>query len=311
MWDRLKQEWLPASELGLAVTLWAVGLGGAAAGQKDIQQYLYFFAWYPYLLFLDGLLGYLTGRSWLFSRPRKVLPVFFWSVTIWLVFEAANLVLKNWAYEGLTATWWLRWGGYTLAFATVLPGILLTAQVLRALGAFKGLRGRALQVGPAWQPAALLTGVALLVLPLASPRYAFALVWLAFIPLLDPCALLLGGASLLDRFLAGERQESLCLLGAGLICGLWWEAWNSMSTAKWVYTLPVLNFWKIFEMPLLGYLGFLPFALEAAVMYNFMEALTNRVLTTRRRRRAACLWQLAFWLLMFAALDAWTVKSYQ
>jgi hypothetical protein len=311
MWDRLKQAWLPASELGLAVTLWAVGLGGAAAGRQDIQQYLYFFAWYPYLLFLDGLLGYLTGRSWLFSRPRQVFPVFFWSVTIWLVFEAANLVLKNWAYEGLTAAWWLRWGGYTLAFATVLPGILLTAQVLKALGAFQGLRGQARHPGPAWAPAALLTGVALLVLPLTFPRYAFALVWLAFIPLLDPLALLLGGESLLARFLAGERRESLCLLGAGLICGVWWEAWNSLSSAKWVYTLPVLNFGKIFEMPLLGYLGFLPFALEAAVMYNFMEALTNRVLTTPGRRRAACLWQLAFWLLMFAALDAWTVKSYQ
>jgi hypothetical protein len=310
MWDRLKQAW-PAGELGLALGLWAAGLWGAAAGQKYIQQYLYFFAWYPYLLFLDGLLGYLTGRSWLFTRPRKVWPVFFWSVTIWLVFEAANLVLKNWAYEGLTAAWWLRWGGYALAFATVLPGILLTARVLKALGAFKGLRGRALQVGPAWPPAALLLGVALLVLPLASPRYAFSLVWLAFIPLLDPFVLLLGGESLLAGFFEGERQESLCLLGAGLICGFWWEAWNSLSSAKWVYTLPVLNFWKIFEMPLLGYLGFLPFALEAAVMYNFMEALKNRVLTTPRRRRGAYLWQLAFWLLMFAALDAWTVISYQ
>jgi hypothetical protein len=311
MWDRLKQDRLPGAEIGLAVALWAVGLGGAAAGQKLIQQYLYFFAWYPYLLFLDGLLGRLTGGSWLFSRPRQVFRVFFWSVTIWLVFEAANLVLKNWAYEGLTATWWLRWSGYTLAFATVLPGLLLSSQVLKALGAFQGLRGRALQPGMSWPPAALLTGVALLVLPLIFPRYAFSLIWLAFIPLLDPFVLLLGGDSLLARCLAGERQEPLCLMAAGLLCGLWWEAWNFLSTAKWVYTLPVLDFGKVFEMPLLGYLGFLPFALEAVVMYNFLEALENRVLTTPWRRRAACLGQLAFWLLMFAALDAWTVLSFQ
>ena len=34
-------------------------------------------------------------------------------------------------------------------------------------------------------------------------------------------------------------------------------------------------------MPLLGYLGFMPFALECAVMYNFMQALEERVLVTR------------------------------
>ena len=87
---------------------------------------------------------------------------------------------------------------------------------------------------------------------------------------------------------------------AGLLCGLWWEAWNYGAAAKWVYTLPVLNFGKIFEMPVLGYLGFPPFALECAVMYNFMRALDERVLVTARRCRYAILIQLAFWLVMLA-----------
>jgi hypothetical protein len=99
-------------------------------------------------------------------------------------------------------------------------------------------------------------------------------------------------------------------LAAGLICGLWWEAWNYFAITKWVYTLPVLNFWKVFEMPLLGFLGFPPFALECAVMYNFLKALDDRVLTTPRRQRNAWLIQVAFWLVMFAAMDAWTVISY-
>jgi hypothetical protein len=311
MWRRLRTASPAALEMALALALWAIGLWGAAGGPSLIRQYLYFFAWYPYLLFLDGLLGRLEGRSWLFHRPREAAAMFFWSITVWLVFEAANLVLKNWAYAGLTADWRLRWGGYALAFATVLPGVLLTARVLMALGAFKGVRGRALKPGLAWQPAALLMGMAFLVLPLTFPRYAFPLVWVAFILLLDPLCELMGGESLLARFLQGERREPLCLLAAGGLCGLWWEAWNFLATAKWVYTLPVLNFWKIFEMPVLGYLGFLPFALEALVMYNFMKALQERVLTTPARRRRAYLFQVIFWLLMFAALDAWTVISYQ
>jgi hypothetical protein len=303
---------LPATlEILLALALLAGGLWGAAAGNGFIRQFLYFFAWYPYLLFLDGLLWQLQGRSWLWQRSREFAAMCFWSTTVWLVFEAANLVLKNWAYVGLTPTWWVRWGGYALAFATVLPGVLLTAQVLETLGAFKGVRGRPWRPGLAWQPAALLVGIAFLILPLAWPRYAFPLVWGAFFFLLDPFCDLLGGDSLIARFLAGKRREHLCLVSAGGLCGLWWEAWNSLATAKWVYTLPVLNFWKIFEMPLLGYLGFLPFALEAAVMYNFIKVLDDRVLTTPGLRRRAYLIQVVFWVVMFAALDAWTVVSYQ
>lgn len=289
----------------------ALGLGGVFFGNRIILQHLYFFAWYPYLLLLDGLLLCLRGESWLFSRPRESLRLLTWSVTFWLVFEAFNLVLKNWRYAGVLPHWWLRWPGYALAFATVLPGILLTARVLAAWGFWQGASGGRSRAWTSWQPLFLLLGAACLILPLTMPRYAFALVWLAFIFLLDPINDLLTGNSLTRRWLAGERQEIFCNLAAGLICGVWWEMWNFPAAAKWVYTLPVLNFGKIFEMPFLGYLGFLPFALEAAVMYNFYQALEKRLLNTPRRRAWAWLAQLAFWLIMFAALDAWTVISFQ
>ena len=158
----------------------------------------------------------------------------------------------------------------------------------------------------------LLVGVAFLVLPLIFPRYAFPLVWGAFFFLLDPCCELLGGPSLIARLHPGRTP------GAPLPAGR--RAWSAASggkpgtgspSAKWVYTLPVLNFGKVFEMPVLGFLGFPPFALECAVMYNFLTVLDERVLTTPTRRRYAWLIQLAFWLVMFAALDAWTVISYQ
>jgi hypothetical protein len=303
-------KYLPNLAIILALAGWAVGLWGIISGQKAILQFLYFFAWYPYIVFLDGLLGRLRGQSWLLDRPRQFLQMFFWSTTVWLVFEALNLVLKNWGYVAVVPITWFRWGGYILAFATVLPGVLLTAQVLEALGAFQGLKARPFTLG-AWQPVSLLVGTALLVLPLAFPRSAFPMVWGAFFFLLDPFCDLLGGPSLIVRFAQGERREHLCLLAAGLICGLWWEAWNYFAITRWVYTLPVFNFAKVFEMPLLGYLGFLPFALEVAVMYNFLKVLDERLFTTPRRRRNAWLVQVAFWLVVFAAMDACTVISYQ
>lgn len=299
------------NEIFLALALWSVGLAGAAWGQRDILQWLFFFAWYPLILFLDGLLYRLRGASWLLDRPQGLFRMAFWSVTVWLVFEAFNLVLKDWGYTGVIANPWVRWPGYALAFATVLPGVLLAAEVFSALGAWRGSRGRPVKLTFSWEPLSLLLGTALLVLPLIFPRHAFPLVWVAFFFLLDPWVRLLGGRSLIQAWLDGERREHLCLAAAGLGCGLWWEAWNYPTTAKWVYTLPVLNFGKVFEMPVLGYLGFAPFALECAVMYNFMMALDERVLVTARRCRYAIVIQLAFWLVMFAALDAWTVISFQ
>ncbi len=135
-------------EIALALAGWAVGLWGIIRGDNIILQYLYFFAWYPYIAFLDGLLFRLRGTSWLLTQPRQFLKMLFWSTTVWLIFEALNLALKNWGYVGVVPVWWIRWGGYALGFATVLPGVLLTAQVIDALGAFKGRKARPANLGP-------------------------------------------------------------------------------------------------------------------------------------------------------------------
>ena len=201
-------------EIALALAGWAVGLWGLVRGKTIILQYLYFFAWYPYLAFLDGLLFRLRGQSWLLTQPRKFLRMFFWSVTVWLSFEAFNLALHNWGYVSMEPALWVRWGGYALAFATVLPGVLLTAQVLEALGAWKNLKARPFRP-EAWQPVSLLVGVALLILPLTFPRYAFPLIWGAMFFLLDPFCWLLGGDSLIARFLAGRTPGTSLSPGRG------------------------------------------------------------------------------------------------
>lgn len=300
---------LAALQIILAVVTWYVAIWGRLLGAEPFTAWLYFFAWWPLLLFLDGLLGRLTGRSPLGEHPLDFLRMLFFSVTVWLVFEVFNLWLVNWRYLGVEHRIWLRWPGYALAFATVLPGVLLTAEVLAALGVGANLKGRERRVEN-WQPVFLLAGVACLVLPFLWPRYAFPLIWLAFILLLDPLLDLLTGDSLTRRFLAGERRRHLCLLLAGLCCGIWWELWNYPSSAKWVYTLPVLNFGKVFEMPILGFLGFLPFALDCAVMYDFLK-LIDQKLSESPYHVLFYLGQAAFWLVMFRALDVRTVLSFQ
>jgi len=92
-------------------------------------------------------------------------------------------------------------------------------------------------------------------------------VWIGFIFLLDPINNQLGLPSLIDDFRQGRRSHFYALLLSGFVCGWLWEFWNYWAAAKWQYTFPMFQQWKIFEMPIPGYLGFFPFALECFAMY--------------------------------------------
>ena len=115
-------------------------------------------------------------------------------------------------------------------------------------------------------------GVMFLVLPIALPThiaaYLFGLVWVGFAILLDPINERIGAPSLLRDLNHGRHARFYCLLMSGWICGWLWEFWNFWAAAKWHYIFPIMQREKIFEMPIAGYLGFLPFALECFVMYS-------------------------------------------
>ena len=122
-------------------------------------------------------------------------------------------------------------------------------------------------------------------LMLASPwlvsreaaQYLAAPVWLGFIFLLDPINARLGAESLREDIRAGRYDRLRNLLIGGLLCGALWEFWNYWAGAKWHYTVPMFEHTKIFEMPLPGYLGFPPFAVECFTMYVFVRALLERL----------------------------------
>jgi hypothetical protein len=113
-------------------------------------------------------------------------------------------------------------------------------------------------------------GAAFLVLPVAVPAkwsvYLFGLIWLGFIFLLEPINQRAGRSSIW-----GSWSHIWALSAAGLICGFVWEFWNYWAQARWVYIFPLWQGWKMFEMPLVGYLGFPAFALEVYVMYVYVS----------------------------------------
>lgn len=291
--------------LTLGVSIW-----GLRQGIEPFASWFYSFAWWSYILLADCLIYQLKGESLIVTRFPEFLRMLPISVTAWLIFEAVNLSLGNWHYQGLPRSWWLRWPGYFLAYATVFPGLFQTAEWLGAIGLFRRVQGRPRPLVQGWYAPFTILGLVCLILPIMLPRYCFPLIWVAFIFLLEPFCHLGGGKSLVAGWARGEHREIYLLLCAGLVCGFLWEFWNYWAVSKWLYTLPYFHWGKIFEMPILGYLGFPPFALECAVMYNFIQLLRQTVLQSPPARRLWWLTQVGFWVLMFGAIDHYTVISF-
>ena len=75
---------------------------------------------------------------------------------------------------------------------------------------------------------------------------------------------------------AGDWRGAVAAMLAAIICGGFWEMWNYYSLAKWQYSIPLVQRFHIFEMPLLGYAGYLPFGLECAVIGDMLGTLFQR-----------------------------------
>ncbi len=246
-----------------------------------------------------------------------------WSIFIWLIFEAANLSLKNWYYINIPHSIIERWLGYAIAYGTVLPGLFETKELLESIGIFKKARIKKIIIPVEKHNLLILLGVICLVSSILIPRYFFSLIWVGFIFLLEPFNYRFGGRSLLKELEEGRVRNIYLLLLSGLICGLLWEFWNFWARSKWIYTVPFFEERKGFEMPFLGFLGFPPFAVEAYVMYEFVsifrfkrgwEESTYRLNLERKTRPmtkilAGCL-IIGFSILIFRAIDLKTVDSY-
>lgn len=237
---------------------------------EPIHNLFYLFAWWAYIFIIDAVIYHIKGDSLIVSRTGEFLVLVVWSAFIWFIFELANLRLQNWHYMYLPSDRTLRWTGYIISYATVLPGIFETTELLETLGLFKGAKMRRLTVTPALLKKMHLAGWVLLALPFIQPRYFFALIWIAFIFLLEPLNYRLGLRSLLKDLERGNPRRLALLLSAGLVCGFLWELWNFWAGAKWIYTVPLIGNWKLFEMPVAGYIGFPLFAVECYAMYNFI-----------------------------------------
>lgn len=244
-------------------------------GPDPLSEHAFFPLWLGYILAVDGLTALRTGNSLIARDWHRFALLFIISAPLWWLFERANAILGDWRYITPRPYELLEYVLFaSLAFSTVVPALFVTAELIRSIAPFAPER-HWIRLGRGNRSLALiaLLGVGMLVLALAFPRYCFPLIWTGLFLALDPLNALLGNPSITEQVRVGRWDTVLVLFAAGLTCGFFWELWNVYSMPKWVYVIPFVDRPKLFEMPLLGYGGYLPFALEVYAAWSLVQGL--------------------------------------
>ena len=229
-----------------------------------IQPYTFTPLWLSFIVVINAHVHRLSNSAPIYKAPGKFALLFLVSAAFWWIFEFLNRFTENWDYTGVEGVSGLHYFVHgSICFSTVLPAVYSMFRLLYCRNAlheyfFLGvrtpfLRSRFIAV------ASLITGLLGMIGVGAIPTYAYPFVWLG------PVLIYGGSYQVFQRqakrkaLMRGDWRWVAFWALAGLICGFFWELWNFNSLLKWEYQVSFFNGLHVFEMPLLGYLGYLPF----------------------------------------------------
>ncbi len=264
------QHWPLHGWLGLALVAIFWPLNWLAPGQRTV--WAFFPLWLGFILIVDGAVSYRKQTSLLRRSWRKFIGLFLVSTLCWWLFEALNNRTQNWQYLGVEGIGPLAY--FVLAsinFSIVIPAIFEAAELAATFPFIRAAR-------PGWVVRGdrrttrifFVAGWGMLALMLAWPKYFFPFQWLSIFFILEPVNIWMGNRSLAHWTEKGDWRPIFSLWVGVIMTGFFWEMWNFFAWPKWIYSVPGVNFLHIFEMPLLGYGGYMPFALELFSLYHLI-----------------------------------------
>lgn len=257
--------------LSLVIIFWI--LNWALSGPRT--HWGFFPLWLGYCLLIDGLVFWRTGTSLLTRSWRKYIGLFIVSAPVWWIFELLNLRTQNWTYIGAEIFSPFEYAFWTtLSFTTVIPAVFGSAEFFASFDFIKRIKsGPVIGTGQRTTLTFFILGWLMLALMLIWPKIFFPFIWLSIYFILEPINVWLGNRSLAEWTKDGDWSPVITLWLGVLLTAFFWEMWNYFSFPKWIYHVPWGNWLHIFEMPLLGYGGYLPFALELYALYHLVIGL--------------------------------------
>lgn len=249
---------------------------------EPLQGFTFTPLWLGYILTMNSLTLRRIGYCLFTHRAGYLLALFPMSAAFWWGFEFLNRFVANWRYVGLEdCTAFQYFIQSSLPFSTVIPAVYSTAEWL---GTFPNLSRGLDRFRPMPLPTARYCGRAGLgvgaffLLSMAIwPHILYPLVWLAPLLLISGLQALFGRETpLIKALTTGDFRRLWTFALAGLVCGFFWELWNYKSLAHWEYDISYVGYFKLFEMPILGYSGYLPFGLICAAFADCLEPARHR-----------------------------------
>jgi len=239
----------------------------------DLRTHWAFFPlWLGYILLIDGLISWRTGSSPFRRSFWRWLGYFILSAPVWWIFEWINVRVGYWEYVPIENFSEAAYVFYcTINFSVVIPAVFTTAELLSSFMSKRAFQ-KGVRIGgkPGMSIFLFLLGCLMLFISITWPSIGTPLIWISLFLIIDPLNRWLGYRALLNETSVGNWRSIMLLFASTLLCGFFWELWNFHSLPKWIYHIPYIDFWYIFEMPLIGYLGYLPFGLELYAMYHLL-----------------------------------------
>ena len=263
---------------GWIALLWVLGSWILAWNRfswfQSWQPHTFPLLWFGYIVCINAFTYYRSGYCLLLDRPRFFCQLFFLSAGFWWCFEYLNQFVNNWHYVQLPETSQINHVFHTsIAFSTVLPAVLSTYEWL-------GTIPRLTKPFEDWHPFPWITSRATgwIFLSVGSlglgligiwPTILFPLLWLSPLSLLLGIQIIRKDRTCVHGLVQGDWRPVILSALAALVCGFWWELWNVYSLVHWEYTIPFVSAFKVFEMPILGYSGYLSFGLTCLAITQF------------------------------------------
>ncbi|MDE3087866.1 MAG: hypothetical protein KGJ80_00580 [Chloroflexota bacterium] len=241
-------------------------------------EYAFFPLWLGYILVVDALVAWRTGSSLLTRHPQEFVALFLLSAPVWWLFEGLNNFVLNWHYmDTEDLSFWRVLLVGSIDFSTVIPAVFETTELVSSFRFIERFQTSRRWVMPRALPWTLMyVGAFSLAAIVLAPQVAFPLTWLWLVLIADPLNYLRERPSLLGQIARGDWRLVVALAVAATVCGVFWEMWNYIAMPKWFYTVPFFGFFKIFEMPVLGYGGYSPFAWELYALYHLFWGALRR-----------------------------------